>query len=78
MDSINLLERRINLIEQRLDSFLNSQESNAAQLEWLTTSEIGKQVNRDGEQSLNGLIKVNFHLIYLKKYIMGTKGLFIY
>ena len=44
MDSINLLERRINLIEQRLDSFLNSKESNVAQLEWLTTSELGKKV----------------------------------
>ena len=47
MDTIKLLERRINLLEKRLDSLLNH-EDDATKLEWLTTTELGKQVNRDG------------------------------
>ena len=46
MDTIKLLERRINLLEKRLDSLLNH-EDDATKLEWLTTTELGKQVNRD-------------------------------
>ena len=77
MDSINLLERRINLIEQRLDSFLNSKESNVAQLEWLTTSELGKQVNRDGRTILKWINKGKFSPDLFKKIHHGNKR-FIY
>ena len=62
MDTINLLERRINLLEKRLDSFLNRKEKNSVQLEWLTTSELGKQVNRDGRTILKWINKGKFSL----------------
>ena len=52
MDTIKLLERRINLLEKRLDSLLNH-EDDATKLEWLTTTELGKQVNRDGRTTVS-------------------------
>tara|TARA_Y200000002_G_scaffold305698_1_gene261476 strand:- start:198 stop:485 length:288 start_codon:yes stop_codon:yes gene_type:complete len=77
MDTINLLERRINLLEKRLDSFLNRKEKNSAQLEWLTTSELGKQVNRDGRTILKWINKGKFSPDLLKKVHHGNKR-FIY
>ena len=77
MDTINLLERRINLLEKRLDSFLNRKEKNSAQLEWLTTSEFGKQVNRDGRTILKWINRGKFSPDLLKKVHHGNKR-FIY
>ena len=77
MDTINLLERRINLLEKRLDSFLNRKEKNSAQLEWLTTAELGKQVNRDGRTILKWINKGKFSPDLLKKIHHGNKR-FIY
>ena len=77
MDTINLLERRINLLEKRLDSFLNRKEKNSTQLEWLTTSELGKQVNRDGRTILKWINKGKFSPDLLKIIHHGNKR-FIY
>ena len=63
MDTINLLERRINLLEKRLDSLLNLEKDSANQLEWLTTTELGKQVNRDGRTILKW---INYKHQYVK------------
>ena len=76
MDTIKLLERRINLLEKRLDSLLN-QGDNATELEWLTTAELGKQVNRDGRTILKWINKGKFSLDLLKKIHHGNKR-FIY
>tara|TARA_E500000178_G_scaffold298660_1_gene305956 strand:- start:1698 stop:1982 length:285 start_codon:yes stop_codon:yes gene_type:complete len=76
MDTIKLLERRINLLEKRLDSLLN-QGDNAAELEWLTTAELGKQVNRDGRTILKWINKGKFSPDLLKKIHHGNKR-FIY
>tara|TARA_B100000989_G_scaffold196418_1_gene148349 strand:- start:1035 stop:1319 length:285 start_codon:yes stop_codon:yes gene_type:complete len=76
MDTIKLLERRINLLEKRLDSLLNH-EDNATKLEWLTTSELGKQVNRDGRTILKWINKGKFSSDLLKKIHHGNKR-FIY
>jgi hypothetical protein len=66
MDTIKLLERRINLLEKRLDSLLNH-EDYATKLEWLTTTELGKQVNRDGRTILKWINKGKFSPDLLKK-----------
>ena len=76
MDTIKLLERRINLLEKRLDSLLNH-EDNATKLEWLTTTELGKQVNRDGRTILKWINKGKFSPDLLKKIHHGNKR-FIY
>ena len=76
MDTIKLLERRINLLEKRLDSLLN-QEDYATKLEWLTTTELGKQVNRDGRTILKWINKGKFSPDLLKKIRHGNKR-FIY
>ena len=76
MDTIKLLERRINLLEKRLDSLLNH-EDDATKLEWLTTTEIGKQVNRDGRTILKWINKGKFSPDLLKKIHHGNKR-FIY
>tara|TARA_Y100000589_G_C26840609_1_gene501816 strand:- start:377 stop:664 length:288 start_codon:yes stop_codon:yes gene_type:complete len=77
MDTINLLERRINLLEKRLDSLLNLEKDSANQLEWLTTTELGKQVNRDGRTILKWINKGKFSPHLLKKIHHGKKR-FIY
>ena len=77
MDTINLLERRINLLEKRLDSLLNLEKDSANQLEWLTTSELGKQVNRDGRTILKWINKGKFSPDLFKKIHHGNKR-FIY
>ena len=76
MDTIKLLERRINLLEKRLDSLLNH-EDDATKLEWLTTTELGKQVNRDGRTILKWINKGKFSPDLLKKIHHGNKR-FIY
>ena len=76
MDTIKLLERRINLLEKRLDSLLNH-EDYATKLEWLTTTELGKQVNRDGRTILKWINKGKFSPDLLKKIHHGNKR-FIY
>ena len=76
MDTIKLLERRINLLEKRLDSLLNH-EDDATKLEWLTTTELGKQVNRDGRTILKWINKGKFSPDLLKKINHGNKR-FIY
>ena len=76
MDTIKLLERRINLLEKRLDSLLNH-EDNATKLEWLTTTELGKQVNRNGRTILKWINKGKFSPDLLKKIHHGNKR-FIY
>ena len=76
MDTIKLLERRINLLEKRLDSLLNHQDD-ATKLEWLTTTELGKQVNRDGRTILKWINKGKFSPDLLKKIHHGNKR-FIY
>ena len=76
MDTIKLLERRINLLEKRLDSLLNH-EDDATKLEWLTTTELGKQVNRDGRTILKWINKGQFSPDLLKKIHHGNKR-FIY
>ena len=76
MDTIKLLERRINLLEKRLDSLLNH-EDDATKLEWLTTTELGKQVNRDGITILKWINKGKFSPDLLKKIHHGNKR-FIY
>ena len=76
MDPIKLLERRINLLEKRLDSLLNH-EDDATKLEWLTTTELGKQVNRDGRTILKWINKGKFSPDLLKKIHHGNKR-FIY
>ena len=72
MDTIKLLERRINLLEKRLDSLLNH-EDDATKLEWLTTTELGKQVNRDGRTILKWINKGKFSPDLLKKIHHGNK-----
>ena len=74
MDTIKLLERRINLLEKRLDSLLNH-EDDATKLEWLTTTELGKQVNRDGRTILKWINKGKFSTDLLKKIHHGNKRL---
>tara|TARA_X000000950_G_C13759068_1_gene596000 strand:- start:433 stop:717 length:285 start_codon:yes stop_codon:yes gene_type:complete len=76
METIKLLERRINLLEKRLDSLLNH-EDDATKLEWLTTTELGKQVNRDGRTILKWINKGKFSPDLLKKIHHGNKR-FIY
>ena len=76
MDTIKLLERRINLLEKRLDSLLNH-EDDATKLEWLTTTELGKQVNRDGRTILKWINNGKFSPDLLKKIHHGNKR-FIY
>ena len=76
MDTIKLLERRIDLLEKRLDSLLNH-EDDATKLEWLTTTELGKQVNRDGRTILKWINKGKFSPDLLKKIHHGNKR-FIY
>ena len=76
MDTIKLLERRINLLEKRLDSLLNH-EGYATKLEWLTTTELGKQVNRDGRTILKWINKGKFSPDLFKKIHHGNKR-FIY
>ncbi len=76
MDTIKLLERRINLLEKRLDSLLNH-EDDTSKLEWLTTTELGKQVNRDGRTILKWINKGQFSPDLLKKIHHGNKR-FIY
>ncbi len=76
MDTIKLLERRINLLEKRLDSLLNH-EDDTTKLEWLTTTELGKQVNRDGRTILKWINKGKFSPYLLKKIHHGNKR-FIY
>ena len=71
-----MLERRINLLEKRLDSLLNH-EDDATKLEWLTTTELGKQVNRDGRTILKWINKGKFSPDLLKKIHHGNKR-FIY
>ena len=76
MDTIKLLERRINLLEKRLDS-LRNHEDDATKLEWLTTAELGKQVNRDGRTILKWINKGKFSPDLLKIIHHGNKR-FIY
>ena len=76
MDTIKLLERRINLLEKRLDSLL-THEDDSTKLEWLTTTELGKQVNRDGRTILKWINKGQFSPDLLKKIHHGNKR-FIY
>ena len=76
MDTIKLLERRINLLEKRLDCLLNH-EDDSTKLEWLTTTELGKQVNRDGRTILKWINKGQFSPDLLKKIHHGNKR-FIY
>ena len=76
MENPAILQRRIDLLEERLDLLTqkNNEESN---LDWITTSELGKQVNRNGRTILKWINAEKFSPDLLKKVIHG-KERFIY
>ena len=76
MENPAILQRRIDLLEERIDLLTqkNNEESN---LDWITTSELGKQVNRNGRTILKWINAEKFSPDLLKKVIHG-KERFIY
>ena len=70
MESPAILQRRIDLLEERVDLLTqkNNEESN---LDWITTSELGKQVNRDGRTILKWINRGKFSPDLLKKVFSG-------
>ena len=76
MNDVALLQRRIDLLEQKVD-LLTRQNNEESTLDWLTTSELGKQVNRDGRTILKWLNASKFSPDLLKKVFYGSDR-FIY
>ena len=76
MNDVALLQRRIDLLEQKVD-LLTRQNNEESTLDWLTTSELGKQVNRDGRTILKWINASKFSPDLLKKVSHG-KERFIY
>ena len=76
MENSAILQRRIDLLEERINLLTqkNNEESN---LDWITTSELGKKVNRDGRTILKWINAEKFSPYLLKKVIHG-KERFIY
>ena len=75
MESPAILQRRIDLLEERVD--LLTQKDNESNLDWITTSELGKQVNRDGRTILKWINRGKFSPDLLKKVFYGSDR-FIY
>ena len=76
MESPAILQRRIDLLEER-DDLLTQKNNEESNLDWITTSELGKQVNRDGRTILKWINLGKFSPDLLKKVFYG-KDRFIY